>query len=279
MYREHIHHILGEASKVARLNFGKVSGSSKGTDNNQVLTDTDLEISKLIVGWLHNQYPDHNIIDEEAGVIDKSSKYTWVVDPIDGTSNFANGVPLYGILLGLLRDGVPIAGGLALPSFHEIYTAERGAGAYCNGTQIKVTQETQLLSCLVAYGIDGHQEDPSATFTEMNLLGNIVLGVRNLRTSNSAYDFAMVAKGGYGANLNRSSKIWDNVAPQILLEEAGALYTDFYGNPIDYSDPLTKVDTNYTLCTAAPLLHEQLQAIIQGNASVGRRSRSSHRAI
>lgn len=262
MYRDFIQTILENAATIARTNFGKVSGTSKGTDNNQVLTETDLEIGKYIVDAVQAAYPDFNIVDEEAGVIDKSSRHTWVIDPIDGTSNFANGVSEYGILIGLLDEDTPIAGGIALPSFNEIYTAEKGRGAICNGHPIHVTSEQNLLSSLVAYGIDGHQENPAITHEETALLAEIVLGIRNLRTSNSTYDFALVAKGAYGGYLNKTSKIWDNVGPQIVMEEAGALYTDFYGQAIDYSDPLTKVDDNFTMCTASPVLHEQLQKII-----------------
>lgn len=262
MYKDFISSVLEEASKIARSNFGKVSGTSKGNDNNQVLTETDLEVGKYIVARIEQEFPDQNVIDEEAGVIDKSSEYTWVVDPIDGTSNFANGVPQYGILLGLLKGSIPIAGGMALPSYNEIYFAEKGSGAFCNNAQIKVSGEQELLSSLVSYGIDGHQEDPSITIGEVEKLSYLVLSIRNLRSSNSAYDFAMVAKGSYGASLNRTSKIWDNVAPQIILEEAGALCTDFYGQPLDYSNPLTRVGQNFTWCVAPPALHKQIQSVI-----------------
>jgi myo-inositol-1(or 4)-monophosphatase len=262
MYRSFIHSVLAEASVVAQMSFGKVTGSPKGNDNNQVLTKTDLEIGKLIVAKVQEAYPKFNIIDEEAGVIDRSSRYTWVIDPIDGTSNFANGVPEYGIFIGLLEEGTPIAGGIALPYFNEIYTAERGKGTLCNGRPVRVTSEKVLLSSLVAYGIDGHQEDPAITHEETETLANIILGIRNLRSSNSAYDFALVAKGAYGGCLNKTSKIWDNVGPHIVMEEAGGFYTDFYGQPLDYSDPLSKASNNFTLCTASPILHKQLQAII-----------------
>ena len=262
MYREFIQSVLEEAAVIARANFGKVTGSSKGTDNNQVLTDTDLEIGKYLVTQVQTHYPEFNVIDEEAGSIDKSSNYTWIIDPIDGTSNFANGVPEYGILIGLLKEGTPIAGGIALPSFNEIYTAEKDKGAVCNGHPVHVTSEQTLLSSLVAYGIDGHQEDPVITYEETKLLADIILKIRNLRSSNSTYDFALVAKGAYGGYMNRTSKIWDNVGPQIIIEEAGGVYTDFYGQPIDYSNPLSKVDDNFTMCAASPALHRQLQAVI-----------------
>ncbi len=253
---------LTDASKLATDNFGKVSGTLKPEDNNQVLTSTDIAIGQLIVSRVQEIYPDHNIIDEEAGIIDKQSNYTWVIDPIDGTSNFANGIQTYGIMIGLLKDSTPVAGGIALPFFKEIYVAEKGQGATCNGKKCTVSTEAKLLNSLVAYGIDGHQEDPTITLTETQLLARIILGIRNLRSSNSAYDHALVAKGNYGACLNRTSKIWDNVAPQIVIEEAGGLYTDFFGKPMDYTQPLLKAADNFTWCTGAPALHAQLQAII-----------------
>lgn len=261
-FRKFIEQSLVGASKIARTNFGKVKGATKSTDNNQVLTETDLEIGKFIVNEVSKVYPKHNIIDEEAGVIDKKSDYTWVIDPIDGTSNFAQGIPMYGILLGLLNKDKPIVGGIAIPSFSEVYLAEKEKGAFCNGKKIQVTREKDLLNTLVAYGIDGHQENPEFTEDECSLLAKIVLEIRNLRSSNSVYDYVLVSKGKYGAYLNRTSKIWDNVAAQIIIEEAGGTYTDFFGKPIDYSNPLSKVGDNYTYCAAAPKLHEQLQKII-----------------
>jgi myo-inositol-1(or 4)-monophosphatase len=262
-YSSFLQNILEQASWIAGQNFGKVSGYNKSADNNQVLTDTDIEIGKVIIAAIQETYPSHNIIDEEAGVIDKGSQFTWVVDPIDGTSNFANGVPTYGTMVGLLDGATPIAGGLGLPSFQEIFLAEKGQGATCNGEKVRVSEEQTLLKCLVAYGIDGHQEDPQYTFDECHQLAQLVLGIRNLRSSNSVFDITMLAKGKYGAALNRTSKIWDNVAQQILVEEAGGIYTDFTGQPMDYSSPLSRAEQNFTYCAASPALHAQVQALLQ----------------
>lgn len=261
-YKDFIIEVLDEVSDVARSSIGNVSGTTKPEDNNQVLTETDIKIGNTIVNAIRAKYPEHNIIDEEAGVIDKSSKYTWVVDPIDGTSNFANGIPTYGIMIGLLEGATPIAGGIALPSFSQIYVATKGGGASCNNNSVRVAAEQDLLKTLVAYGIDGHQENPQITTAETALLSKIILGIRNLRSSNSAFDFMLVADGRYGGCLNRTSKIWDNVAPQIIIEEAGGIFTDFFGKPIDYTNPLSKVNENFTMCAASPALHERLQQII-----------------
>src|SRR5438105_2458127 len=103
---EFIEKNLQEASEIANKSFGKVTGTIKGEDANQVLTETDLAIGKLLIEKIKRIYPTYNIIDEEAGVIDNHSEYTWVIDPIDGTSNFASGSPLYGIMIGLLQNDV-----------------------------------------------------------------------------------------------------------------------------------------------------------------------------
>ena len=302
------------AADIAKHNFGKVvSIETKDFDNNQVLTETDLEIGKFIVQCIQETYPTHNIINEESGVIDKlpraksprycskslherskvtqelgsmyslaphprtdsprysaseykQSEYTWVIDPIDGTSNFASGVSTFGIIIGLIHKDRAVAGGVALPMFSEIYVAEKGKGAYCNGQRMSVTKEKNLKSVLVGYSIDGHQEDPKITRDECEILAEIVLGCRNLRTSGSAFDAMMVAKGNYGAYHHRNTKIWDVVGIQAIIEEAGGLFTDFFGNPIDYTNHVQKIQkeltTKFPFCTAAPELHRQLQEII-----------------
>jgi len=262
-YTQFIKQTLTEASQIANQNFDKVSTSTiKTGDNNQVLTSTDLEIGQMIVAKIRETYPDYNIIDEEAGVIDKKSNKTWVVDPIDGTSNFANSLPTYGVMMGLLIDDQAVAGGIVLPAFNQLYYAQKGDGAFCNDQKIEVTKETRLLSSLVAYGIDGHQEDPEKTLSETQTLAQIILNIRNLRTTNSAYDMVQVPAGRYGAFLNRTTKIWDNVAIQPIAEEAGGVVTDFWGKPMDYSNALQRAQENFTICASAPSLHAQLQAII-----------------
>jgi myo-inositol-1(or 4)-monophosphatase len=261
-YSSFLESVLKETTTIAREKFGRVSGSVKPGDTNQVLTDADIAIGNHLIRAIEKTYPDHNIIDEEAGVIDKKSRFTWVIDPIDGTSNFAQGIPLYGTMIGLLDEATPIAGGIAMPFFEDIYLAEKGSGAFCNGNKIQASAETELINTLIAYTIDGHREDPERSHTEGKILGELVLGIRNLRASGSCFDVVMVARGKYGGYVNQTSKIWDNVAPQILLEEAGCLYTDFMGSPISYTDPLTKAKNNYTFCSAPPELHKQLQVII-----------------
>lgn len=262
-YKNFIIQSLKEAAIIANKNFGKIIEQTKKIDNNQVVTKTDLDIGNLLTSKIQQYFPDHNIIDEEIGIINNKSSLTWVIDPIDGTSNFANALPMYGIMIGLLKDDLPVAGGIILPSFNEIYFAEKGRGAFCNDKQIHVTDKTNLKEVLLVYAMDGRQENPQLTYKECQLLAEIMLNIRNHRSSNSCYDIMMMAKGKYGGWLNRTTKIWDNVAPQIIIEEAGGKYTDFIGKKIDYSNPVSKTDKNFTVCAAPPLLHQELQEIIK----------------
>lgn len=227
-----------------------------------MLTQTDIDIGSFIINQIQKSFPDHNIIDEEAGGIDKKSDFTWVIDPIDGTSNFAAGVPTFGTIIGLLYKGKAIAGGMSLPVFNEFCLAEKGKAAFCNGEKITVSTAKDLLSTLVAYNIDSHPQNPEFTRKECSLLEVLVNNIRNLRDSSSVFDSMMVAKGRYGGYLSQNCKIWDNVGVQIIIEEAGGKFTGFFGEEMDYSDPFQKLKKIYTFCVAPPVLHEQLQKII-----------------
>lgn len=172
------------------------------------------------------------------------------------------GVETYGTILGLLKGGTPIAGGIALPFFNEIITAEQGNGAYCNGVKLHVTGDTDLSKALVACFIDSHREQPSVTASQAKQIGRIALSVRSVRDTNSVYDLVNVAKGRYGAITCFDSKIWDNVGQQIVIEEADGVYTDIAGKPMDYSNPISRHKQNFTYCAGSPKLHSNLLSIL-----------------
>lgn len=262
-YFDFLRNSLEKASIIAREKYGHVSSIEKNGDPHQILTQADLQIGTMLIAEIEKQFATHNIIDEEKGVIDKKSKYTWVIDPIDGTSNFASGIPTYGIYLGLLRDDLPIAGAIALPSFSEIYIAQKNKGTWCSGKRVFVTPESDMSKLLIAYGMDGYPQGREENRRECLLLAELLPHVRNIRMSNSAFDGAMVARGSYGAWLCTSSKIWDNVALHCVIEEAGGIYTDLLGRPITYKNALRRLSENFTYCIGAPAIHRQIQEIIK----------------
>ena len=193
-YFDFIQKHLNETSKIAVHYITRIS-DIKIKEYGQVVTEADIKIGEYLIKQIEKTYPDYNIIDEEAGAIDKKSDYTWVIDPIDGTSNFTVGTMMYGIMIGLLKGISPIAGGVAIPGLSEIYIAEKDKGARCNDKPIKVTEETNLENILLAYGIDSHPKNPNQVREECIFLSKIIPHIRNLRISNSAYDFARFFKG------------------------------------------------------------------------------------
>lgn len=258
---------LREGSQMAMSARGHVEGTIKDSDPNQVVTDADVAIGRAIQAHIRQSFPQDAVLDEEIGFQAGTSEYTWVIDPIDGTSNFATGVPLFGVMIGVLLNGEPVVGGIALPALEETYLAEAGSGALCNGVAIQVTTAPELTDVLVAWGVDGDRNNRDRTFTEARCAGEIALAARNLRCSNSVFDQMMVARGSYGGCVNFSSKIWDNVAPQIIITEAGGIYSDLRGQPLPYRSPGERMNQIYQWVAASQELHPQLVAITQAYAS------------
>jgi len=261
-YKDFITNTLKKAGVISLKYFSKVEGTEKIDDINQVYTIADLEIGKIILDEINRNYPNDNTIDEELGGVDKGSNITWVVDPIDGSSNYLAGLPFFGIMIGVLKDDIPFAGGVYLPKFDELYFAQKGFGSFCNDNPIKVTKEKELSKLLIAYGIDSNK-DTEKTLIEATNLAKIVLSTRNVRLTNCVFDAMMVAKGSFGGYLNRSSKIWDNIAPEIIITEAGGIYTDFNGLVQDYSNPFTRLKQNFEYIAAPIDLHSKIFEIIK----------------
>lgn len=253
---------LRSASAMALRYFGHVRGETKKDDPTQILTEADLAISRFLISRIKKAFPDHNIIDEEFGPLGRGSEYTWVIDPIDGTSNFAVGSPLYGIIIGLLKGTDPVAGGIALPSVGITCLAEKGRGAFLNGRRIHVSRERKLSASLISFSVDVVPGQPERTRRQMRTLGEIAIGSLSMRGSNSVFDAIMTAQGSYGVWLHERSKIWDNVGCHTIIIEAGGIYTDFLGRAMDYSNPLSRMKHNYSFCVGAPALHRQVQKII-----------------
>ncbi len=264
MNKSFIINLLNESSSIANEYFGKVADiSMKSGDANQVLTQADEKISQLLFIAVQNAYPEHNIIDEESGIIDKKSEYTWVFDPIDGTSNYAAGLPTYGIIIGLLKNWKPLIGAIALPAFNEVYYAEKGKGTTLNDKPIHVTSNPDLNRALVSWGIDTHPEDPERVHKEMKILEDVIQSTLNFRSNNSAFDACMFFKGALGGYLHKDTKVWEVPTFQILAEEAGGVFTSFEGKKHDYSNiMIEEFGTRYTFCMAPSQFHPKLQEII-----------------
>lgn len=230
-------------------------------DQFNVVTESDIRAERLILDGLHRAFPDHSTIAEESGVkLNAASPYTWVIDPLDGTSNYAAGLPWYGVLIALMRDATPELGVMYLPESSELFVAERGRGAFLNGQRIRVTEETELSNVLWAYGMDAPDEVHEQR--DGRLLFDVLRSVRNLRTTNSLVDPAFTCTGRFGGMLNRSTRLWDIAAPSLIVQESGGLYTTITGNPLSFDLTESAHDKEYAVLAGAPALHQQVAKIV-----------------
>jgi myo-inositol-1(or 4)-monophosphatase len=142
-----------EAARVLLQNFGKISDSDiREKSKNDFLTYVDEKSETTIIDVIHSDFPDHNILAEESGVIKQESYYQWIIDPLDGTKNYISGIPVFGISIAIQLKGKTILGVVLDPIRNELFSAEKGKGAYLNGKTIAVSNENELQSCLLATG-------------------------------------------------------------------------------------------------------------------------------
>lgn len=221
-----------EAGEVLREGFRKggflgMRGTAKG-----LTTPYDLKSDKLLVEGLSSRYPGHNLLTEETGLVERGSEFTWVVDPLDGTTNFASGNPLFCVTLALLRRGEPLLGVTFLPVLGELFLAERGKGAFLERTDtgervpIRVS-EVEELSRAYMYSCEGSETNRERTG---RIVGTLYPRVRDLRKLGSAgVEAAWVACGRGDAYAATALQPWDVAASVLLVEEAGGRVTDFGG--------------------------------------------------
>ena len=245
-YLPFIDECLRTASALARRMTGG-SRSVKADDVNQVVTDADLAIGRLLVDRIGAAFPGHGVLEEESGATEGAEDIVWVVDPLDGSSNYAAGSPLYGVMIAVVEPAGVVASGIALPEFGEYYLAEAGRGATLNGSPLVTPPCGDLTDRLVAFGCD-KSVDMSQDGRRFLDVARQCLGVR---MSNSVFDIAMVLKGAYAAFTHSACRIWDVAAAACLVQESGGRCTDFEGRSHDFRNPLSKIEVNYEVLLAA----------------------------
>lgn len=262
--REILQTALRAAGEEQLKYFGKKGTSRKKESISSIVTDADYASERVVFEILKSLPDPCNIISEESGFLDKGSAYTWIVDPLDGTSNFAAGLPWFGVIIALFKDHKPIQGGMYLPLENQLLYAEYGKGAFINDTAISSTDRGALEEQLIAYSFD-YCDDPAKASWEMELLQQLSARVRNIRSTNSLVDFCFVANGKLGAAINQSTKIWDIAAASLLIEEAGGRVSDITGKNIDYKLSALSFDQNYTIIASGSGLHQEIIDIINPN--------------
>ena len=253
------------AGRLLLQHFGHVRDIRVKGSQSSVVTEADVAAEQLILRRIRDQFPDHNIIAEETGFQERGSAFTWVVDPLDGTSNFAAGLPWFGVMVSVLERGSPILAAMYLPTEDQLYLGERGCGATRNGSPVRVTSEIRWPHLLCAYGLDA-SPDVERVRRQGLLLGGLVQLARNVRATSSLVDFAGTIDGRLGACVNFNTKIWDIAAPALLLPEAGGQLTDLRGEPIRFTISPDWVQQSYAVVGGSPSLCRQVLALIASSS-------------
>jgi myo-inositol-1(or 4)-monophosphatase len=205
-----------------------------------LVTEADRASERLIVERLRSHFPSHSIVAEEGGGVVNSSEYCWYVDPLDGTTNFAHGFPVYNVTLGLERSGEMIAGVVYDPMRNEMFSCEKGAGAWLNNRRIRVSTTAKLEEALVATGFPSFRRHQNVNIHFYYQLAMLSHGVR--RAGAAALDLAYVAAGRLEAFWEFGLKPWDMAAGILLVAEAGGLCSDMKGGPAALRGPHLLVD-------------------------------------
>ena len=222
--------VCRKAAKILIRDFGEIENlqvSLKGPGN--FVTASDLKVEKILVEELQKARPTYSILSEEVGQINNDESFKWIIDPIDGTSNFLHGIPHFAISIGLEHDKEIICGIIYDPIKDEIFTAEKGNGAYLNNKRMRVSSRSKLKDCIICTG--GHtrvSKDRELALEEYKKFSSkVFIPIRKF--GSASLDMAYVAAGRCDGYWQRDLSYWDIAAGIILVKESGGFVTDFNG--------------------------------------------------
>jgi len=217
----HITHWAFETGRIQLENFRKndllIDKKSTTTD---LVTEVDKKSEEYIISQIKKEYPDHSILAEESGEESHSSDYTWIIDPLDGTNNYANGLPIFCVSIALQYKKKTIVGAVFAPYLDELFYAIRGKGVFLNGEKIKIGEKTSLNDSIIATGFPYDKKtNPIDNLIYFNKVVKELRGIR--RFGAAAYDLSLVACGVLDGFWELDLKIWDIAAATLFVEEAG----------------------------------------------------------
>ena len=247
-----------KAGDIAQINFARINQSDiKTKAYNEFVTFVDEEAEKAIVDIIHGRYPDHTILGEEQGLKGNESDYLWIIDPIDGTTNYIHSFPVYCVSIALKIKGRLQVAVIYDPSRQELFTAIRGMGAMLDGRKIRVSKQRTLQGALLGTGFPYRDQlDWLEVYLDIFIDFTRIVGAIR-RPGSAALDLAYVASGRYDGFWEFGLKPWDVAAGVLLIQEAGGLVKSMIpgedavesgsllcGNPHLF-DPMSEIVSKY----------------------------------
>ncbi|MCX6174053.1 MAG: inositol monophosphatase family protein [Ignavibacteriales bacterium] len=224
--------ISKEAGEIVREGFGKNFSTEYKTNSSDLVTEIDKKSEALIIDFIKKEFPGHSVLAEESGEHGTSSEYLWVIDPLDGTTNFAHGFPMFAVSIGVQKNGGTICGAVYDIMRDEIYTSEKGSGSFRNGMKLKVSSNTDLRKSVLVTGFPYNiAENPDHAFERFIDSLKSARAVRRL--GSAAIDFCYVALGVFDGFWEVHLHPWDICAGKLIVEEASGVVTNFAGEKID----------------------------------------------
>ncbi|MDE6628393.1 MAG: inositol monophosphatase [Muribaculaceae bacterium] len=215
-----------------------------------VVTTADKESERYLIGKIRTAYPDHSILSEESGSDSRKGEWRWIIDPLDGTTNFSSGLPVFSVSIGLEHRGKVVAGVVFAPYLNELFKAIKGKGATMNGRPIRCSDKSQLATSVLATGVPYDKDrNPDNNLDNICRLAVKVRGIR--RYGSAAMDLCYVAAGYLDGYWEMGINIWDVAAGQLIATEAGAKTVSF------------RNDRNIAVIAANPALLDILRKEIQ----------------
>jgi len=222
-----------EAGKVILKNYDNI-GELKFKAPRSIVTKVDLMADKVIIKTIKQRFPDHNFITEETGVIKKNSEYTWIVDPIDGTTNFVSKIPNFAVSIALAKNNEVLMGVVYNPCTNEMFFAEKGKGSYLNDKRLKVSKKNKLKDSMLGFST------PSEIVAARNILSILsknygtFRGLRN--TGSAAINLCYIAAMKTDLYFTLDINSWDAAAAVLIVEEAGGKVTNSKGKKWSIND-------------------------------------------
>lgn len=219
--KHQIHDLCKKVGAYQMANLGRKDlAIDAKTTSVDLVTEVDKASEAQIIDFIHNHYPKHSILAEESGETDKDSDYTWVIDPVDGTTNYAHGYPLFAISIGVKYLDETIVGCIYLPALDEFYWAIKGEGAFLHEKQIAVSQTKALGNSVVITGFPYNKRE--TMHNNLDYFSHICPLLGGVRRSGSAcFDLVSVAGGRVDGYFEQYLNPWDYVAGQLIVREAG----------------------------------------------------------
>lgn len=266
-----MHPMLNTAIKAARRAGSIIARASRDLDTltitqktgNDFVSEVDHEAEAAIIKVLLGAYPDHSILAEESGASGKSD-YQWIIDPLDGTTNFIHGFPQYSVSIGLRHKGVLTQAVVFDPTRNDLFTATRGAGAYLNDQRMRVGKRNGLDHALIGTGFPFREfQNAEAYLTLFKELMFKTAGIR--RAGSAALDLAYVAAGRLDGFWEYGLRPWDMAAGALLITEAGGLIGDMDGEP-------THMETGNVIAGSPKVFDQLLKVAARASAAPGKRA-------